>query len=227
MDIHFFETARLDALAGADVICHISNWLAERTPAPYWINRAFENSCYVIESNRWGLERTVQFSGGSCIIEPSGAIAAVIDAGDGIVYGTIDPALARRREVLSEPVFAGRRPELYMNLMTNSFTWNPLEFFRLYGHRPLPPGKLSRMAVAQFAPVGDVEANLSRIETLAVEIAAGDKPDMIVFPELAITGLSDPGLRAQALTDPAIDRFVRIAMKLGNLSGGRMRGAGA
>ena len=227
MDIHFFETARLDALAGADVICHISNWLAERTPAPYWINRAFENSCYVIESNRWGLERTVQFSGGSCIIEPSGAIAAVIDAGDGIVYGTIDPALARRREVLSEPVFAGRRPELYMNLMTNSFTWNPLEFFRLYGHRPLPPGKLSRMAVAQFAPVGDVEANLSRIETLAVEIAAGDKPDMIVFPELAITGLSDPGLRAQALTDPAIDRFVRIAMKLGILSGGRMRGAGA
>lgn len=214
MDIHFFETARLDALAGADVICHISNWLAERTPAPYWINRAFENSCYVIESNRWGLERTVQFSGGSCIIEPDGTIAAVIDTGDGIAYGTIDPVLARRREVLSEPVFAGRRPELYMNLMTNSFTWNPLDFFKLYGHRPLPPGKLSRMAVAQFAPGGDVEANLLRIETLAIEIAAVDKPDMIVFPELAITGLSDPGFRAQALTDPAIDRFVRLAMKL-------------
>lgn len=214
MDIHFFETARLDALAGADVICHISNWLAERTPAPYWINRAFENSCYVIESNRWGLERTVQFSGGSCIIEPDGTIAAVIDTGDGIAYGTIDPVLARRREVLSEPVFAGRRPELYMNLMTNCFTWNPLDFFKLYGHRPLPPGKLSRMAVAQFAPGGDVEANLLRIETLAIEIAAVDKPDMIVFPELAITGLSDPGFRAQALTDPAIDRFVRLAMKL-------------
>ena len=53
-----------------------------------------------------------------------------------------------------------------------------------------------------------------RIETLAIEIAAVDKPDMIVFPELAITGLSDPGFRAQALTDPAIDRFVRLAMKL-------------
>lgn len=214
MDIHFFETARLDALGGADVICHISNWLAERTPAPYWINRAFENSCYVIESNRWGLERTVQFSGGSCIIEPDGTIAAVIDTGDGIAYGTIDPVLARRREVLSEPVFAGRRPELYMNLMTNSFTWNPLDFFKLYGHRPLPPGRLSRMAVAQFAPGDDIEANLLRIETLAMEIAAGDKPDMIVFPELAITGLSEPGSRALALTDPAIDRFVRLAMRL-------------
>jgi predicted amidohydrolase len=66
MDIHFVETARLVALTGADIICHISNWLAERTPAPYWISRAFENDCYLIESNRWGLERTVQFSGGSC-----------------------------------------------------------------------------------------------------------------------------------------------------------------
>lgn len=51
MDIHFIETARLVALNGADVICHISNWLAERTQAPYWINRAFENKCYLMESN--------------------------------------------------------------------------------------------------------------------------------------------------------------------------------
>jgi len=51
MDIHFLETARLMALHGADVICHISNWPAERTPAPYWISRAFENGCYVVESN--------------------------------------------------------------------------------------------------------------------------------------------------------------------------------
>ena len=214
MDLHFFETARLEAMAGADVICHISNWLAERTPAPYWINRAFENSCYVIESNRWGLERTVQFSGGSCIIEPDGSIAAVVDAGNGIAYGTIEPELARRREVLSEPVFAGRRPELYMNLMTNSFTWNPLDFFKLYGHRPLPPGRLSRMAVAQFAPVEDVDANLEGIERLAIEIAAADKPDMIVFPELAITGLQQPALRAQTLADSAVSRLVRLAMKL-------------
>ncbi len=34
MDIHFPETARLLALDGVDVICHISNWLAERTPRP-------------------------------------------------------------------------------------------------------------------------------------------------------------------------------------------------
>ncbi|NGO91448.1 MAG: amidohydrolase, partial [Halomonas sp.] len=76
MDIHFLETARLVALQGAEVICHLSNWLAERAPAPYWISRAKENGCYLIESNRWGMERGVQFSGGSCVIDPDGYIQA-------------------------------------------------------------------------------------------------------------------------------------------------------
>ena len=49
---------------GPTVICRICNWLAERTPARLLDQfRAFENSCYVIESSHWGLERTVQFSG--------------------------------------------------------------------------------------------------------------------------------------------------------------------
>jgi predicted amidohydrolase len=214
MDIHFFETARLAAVAGADVICHISNWLAERAPAPYWINRAFENACYVIESNRWGLERTVQFSGGSCIIEPDGNVAAVVDQGDGIAYGAIDPAFARRREVLAEPVFKTRRPDLYMGLMTNSFTWNPHDFFRLYGYQPLPPGRKSRAAVVQFAPADDIGENLARISALANAAIDAEKPDLIVFPELSLTGLGRPALRAQALSGLAVAQLVRLAIKL-------------
>ena len=144
MDIHFIETARLVSLQGADVICHISNWLAERTPAPYWINRAFENSCYVIESNRWGLERTVQFSGGSCIIAPDGSIEAVIDKGDGLAVGQIDLERVRQRKVLGEEVFEQRRPELYTNLATNTFAWNPRDFFGLYR----PPAAAAGATVA-------------------------------------------------------------------------------
>ncbi|MDU0953837.1 MAG: nitrilase-related carbon-nitrogen hydrolase, partial [Bradyrhizobium sp.] len=143
MDIHFVETARLMALGGADIICHVSNWLAERTPAPYWISRAFENSCYVVESNRWGLERTVQFSGGSCVIAPDGTLAAVIDKGDGVAFAGVDLAAARARRVLGEPVFAQRRPELYPELLTNTYSWNPRDFFGLYGHQPWPAGKRS------------------------------------------------------------------------------------
>ncbi|MBS7543982.1 nitrilase-related carbon-nitrogen hydrolase [Ancylobacter oerskovii] len=211
MDIHFVETARLAGLGGADIICHISNWLAERTPAPYWITRAAENSCYLIEANRWGLERTVQFSGGSCVIGPDGAIEAVIDAGDGIAFAELDLQRARARRVLGEKVFEQRRPELYMELATSTYSWNPLDFFGLYGHRPLPPGRRSRIAVAQFAPTGDVAANLARIEQLAVQASREDGAELVVFPERAITGLDAPN--AQRLDGPAVARLVALATR--------------
>jgi predicted amidohydrolase len=213
MDIHFLETARLTALGGADIICHISNWLAERTPAPYWISRAFENGCYVIESNRWGLERTVQFSGGSCVISPDGSVAAVLDNGDGVVLADIDIDLARQRRVLGEPVFAQRRPELYPELLTNTFSWNPRDFFGLYGHAPWPPGKQSRVSVAQFAPTGDMTANLERIAALA-ERARHGGAELVVFPELALTGLADPARSAQPIPGPATDQLCELATKL-------------
>lgn len=213
MDIHFLETARLMALGGADIICHISNWLAERTPAPYWISRAFENSCYVIEANRWGLERTVQFSGGSCVIAPDGHIAAVIDKGDGIAAAEIDLGSARQRRVLGEAVFAQRRPELYPELLTDTYSWNPHAFFGLYGHEPWPAGKRSRVSVAQFAPTSDVDANLAAIAALA-QRAKADGAELVVFPELAATGLSDPAVTAQPIPGPATDRLAALAAEL-------------
>lgn len=214
MDLHFFETARLEAVAGVDVICHISNWLQERTPAPYWISRAFENACYVVEANRWGLERTVQFSGGSCVIEPDGRVAASIDTGDGIAYAEIDLSKSRKREVLGEKVFEKRRPELYPELMTNSFAWNPGDFFKLYGYQPIPKGKTSQLAVVQFAPTDEASVNLAVIERHVRDLASSVRPDMIVFPELSLTGLTDPALRAEALDGETVKAFTRLAMKM-------------
>ncbi|WP_316229349.1 nitrilase-related carbon-nitrogen hydrolase [Bradyrhizobium sp. SZCCHNR1070] len=213
MDIHFVETARLMALGGADIICHVSNWLAERTPAPYWISRAFENSCYVIESNRWGLERTVQFSGGSCVIAPDGAVAAAIDKGDGIAFAEVDLAVARTRRVLGESVLAQRRPELYPELLTNTYSWNPRDFFGLYGHQPWPAGKRSRVSVGQFAPTPEVATNLSIIADLARK-AKVDGAELVVFPELAATGLTDPAGSAQPIPGPVTERLVALAGEL-------------
>ncbi|WP_445490996.1 nitrilase-related carbon-nitrogen hydrolase [Rhodopseudomonas sp. RCAM05734] len=213
MDIHFIETARLMALGGADIICHVSNWLAERTPAPYWISRAFENGCYVIESNRWGLERTVQFSGGSCVIAPNGEIVAVIDGGDGVALAEIDLDAARARRVAGEPVFRRRRPELYPELLTDTFGWNPRDFFTLYGHAPWPEGKASRVSVAQFAPSADVDANLDRIVALARK-AKADGAELVVFPELAVGGLVDPASAAQLVPGVATDRLSALAHEL-------------
>ncbi|CNL41060.1 nitrilase/cyanide hydratase and apolipoprotein N-acyltransferase [Yersinia enterocolitica] len=214
MDIHFPETARLLALDGVDVICHISNWLAERTPAPYWITRAMENGCYLVESNRWGLERGVQFSGGSCIIEPDGKIAAVVDDGDGIAYAEVDINRSRQRRVLGELVFEQRRPDHYHSLLSDSFLWNPQDFFGLYGQHPLPPGKQSRITVAQFASVERVEDNLAVMTAMTEEAVSQQGSELIVFPELALTGSLAGAAQAQTLDSPSVQALTRLAMKL-------------
>ena len=207
MDIHFIETARLVALQDADIIIHISNWLSERTPGPYWISRAFENSAYLIEGNRWGLERTVQFSGGSCIINPDGSIASVIDSGDGICYAEIDIEWARNREVLGQKVFNDRRPEMYMNLPTDPYLWNPMDFFGLYGLNPLPEGKKSKITVTQINSTNEIEDNLNKIIDLSVN-AKKEGSELIVFPELALTGHLNGSKNAQSIESSAIKKLI-------------------
>ncbi|ACS84612.1 nitrilase-related carbon-nitrogen hydrolase [Musicola paradisiaca] len=211
MDIHYVETARLLALAGADIICHISNWLAERTPAPYWISRAMENGCYLLESNRWGLERGVQFSGGSCIIAPDGEILATVDDGDGIAYASLD-LVGHPRRVLGEPVFRQRRPELYHGLLSDSFLWNPADFFTLYNHRPLPAGRQSIISVLQFDAGNDIAGNVARMAALARQTIDQQGSELLVFPELAVTGYDAPEQRAIALESPLLRPLLQLAM---------------
>src|SRR2546421_10266242 len=90
MDAEYFEAARVPALHGADVLLFPTNWLDEKSPSGAWIARAFENGVYLIGANRYGSERGVQFSGGSCILNPDGSIQAYLDNGEGIVYGEVD-----------------------------------------------------------------------------------------------------------------------------------------
>ncbi|MFM9279322.1 nitrilase-related carbon-nitrogen hydrolase [Paenibacillus jiagnxiensis] len=214
MDIHFVETARLAGLQGVDVICHISNWLDERTPAPYWMARAYENGCYLIESNRWGWERTVQFSGGSCIIDPDGTVQTVIDTGDGIAYGIVDPERARNKRTPEGDRFADRRPVLYQQLLLNSYLWNPLDFFGLYGKSPLPPGKPSRIAVVQCEVSEDVDANLRNIESFVAE-AAARKSELVVFPELSVSGPYTVADKAESVPGPLTDTLVALSIRYG------------
>ena len=212
MDIHFIETARLIALQDADIIIHISNWLGERTPAPYWISRAFENSCYLIESNRWGLERTVQFSGGSCVINPDGTIASVIDKGDGIAYANIDISWAREKKVLNEKIFNDRRPEMYLNLPTDPYLWNPLDFFNLYGLNPLPKGKKSLVSIVQMSSNKDSKKNLENIFKY-LDKAKSEKSELVVFPELILTGHLNKNKSAIEKDDPKILELAKYANK--------------
>lgn len=217
MDIHFIETARIQGLRNADIIVHISNWLAEKTPAPYWLTRAFDNGCYVLEGNRTGLERTVEFAGGSVLINPDGTINAYRDTGDAVMYGEVDIDLARSKAFPEGGnKFLERRPEHYMEILQDPYLWNPLDFFGLYGYDPLPGGKASNISVAQVTPrPGDVAANLGMIREKAAQ-AAAQGSELVVFPERMLTGLADAATMkklAEPVPGASVDALIDIAMK--------------
>jgi predicted amidohydrolase len=189
MDAVFPETTRIPALRGADVVCFPTNWLGGKCPSATWIARAFESGVYYVAANRYGLERGVQFSGGTCVIDPDGVITTSLDTGDGIVYGEINPARARDKRLAPgtiEDKLADRRPDAYGNLTLNTYLWRDWDFQGLYGLHPLPQGRLSRVAVAQFSSrTGATAANLERIFAFASDHA---QADLLIVPELAVTG---------------------------------------
>jgi predicted amidohydrolase len=189
MDVTYPETARIEALLGADLICLPTNWVGDGAPAGSWISRAVENGIYIVATDRDDVERGAPFCGHACVIDPDGAVQSVLAAGDGIAFGEIDIAKARNKRFTrgaGGDILADRRPDLYHSITRNTYLWNPESFHGNYGLRPLPVGKESRIAVAQFAPVpGDIDENLESIARLAAE--CGDA-ELIVFPAMAVTG---------------------------------------
>jgi predicted amidohydrolase len=63
-------------------------------------------------------------------------------------------------------------------------------------------------------PGDDVAENLARITLLVRQAKLEDKADLVVFPELVVSGLTDPGARAQAVPGPVTDQLCRLAAEL-------------
>ena len=217
MDINIMETARLEGVRGADVIVDISNWVEDKTPALTWFTRAYENGCYVLVSDRCGLERGTEFNGGSCLIDPDGHLLCCADTGPAIAYGEIDIKKARDKS------FSGyghkmrdRRPDAYMDIVLDPYLWEPSLGHGLYGHDPLPAGKATKIGVSQLMPVtGDKAANMDRIEVEAKALSANGC-ELIVFPELMLTGYPDAaGAKSMAETVPGAssDRLMDICLR--------------
>ncbi|MEO8955948.1 MAG: nitrilase-related carbon-nitrogen hydrolase [Ktedonobacteraceae bacterium] len=201
MDATFFEAGRIPVLHGADVLLFPTNWLDEKCPSSSWMARAFENGVYFISANRYGLERGVQFSGGSCIINPDGSIQNYIDTGECIVYGEVDLALTRDKRwgrpgtVPSGNRLADRQPAEYITLTHNTYLWEPLRYHSLYELGQLPDGQLSCVAIIQtnLQELGmqsqgtTSQALRSLVETLLNDHAPA-RPDVLVLPELVLPG---------------------------------------
>jgi predicted amidohydrolase len=202
MDAMYFESARLSALRGADVLLFPTNWVDDEPhPSSWWMARAFENGVYLIAANRYGNERGVPFSGGSCIINPDGSIQASCATGDGIVYGEIDLARCREKRWGHSAIgnrIADRRPQSYIPLTHNTYLWEPLRYHGLYELGELPPGQLSGTAILQTHLQDFVQPETrSRDELIAfvhdmvhtlVKDTGTAQPDVLVLPELLFPG---------------------------------------
>jgi predicted amidohydrolase len=217
MDASFFESSRIPALLGAQVICVPTNWVEERAPAMDWFTRAVENGVYFIAADRYGAERGVQFSGGSCLIGPRGELISVLDSGDGIVEGQVDLGTARPTGI-GGPGHSERRPELYAELSLNPLLW-PMRYSRdLYGQRPLPEGGSYAVAVVQPTSV-PVRPRQAREMYVSLVEAAREQADMplklAVLPELSMASdLEQAGETAEEVPGSTSEWATHVARGL-------------
>ena len=194
MDTVFWETPRVAALEGADILIVPTNSSGQTVSLFQTI--AAENGVYVIGANRAGDERGFHMVGLSGVWSPDGdklglspllRKGAPPPAGTREVWATIHPALARARRA---EVMAARRPALYA--LTQAYA--PLH------PRPTPALPAVTGVALQIEPAaGQVSQNLDRLaaslDALAPAGRADTTPVLAVTPELAVTGPIDSAAR--------------------------------
>ncbi len=180
----------LPVTLGAQILIDCSaNARQEWIPEFAWylpVTRALRNNVFSIFCNMGehpgGMDELRH--GHSAIIRPDGTfVAAADDAGDQMLVAPLDLSTAHATEAKrrhNHPVFKpywdlGRR--ILQGDMAN-----------IPGPEPyVAPQVEITMAAAQMACSRDVPANLERMAQLIGE-AAGNRADVVVFPELAVTG---------------------------------------
>lgn len=195
MDADYMEPARLAALAGAEIIAFPTNWLG--SPAP-WFARARENGVYLVAADRWGVERGVQFSGDTAVIDPNGVAINLLSRGDGIALGEVDLEAARSARAVA---LSRRRPELYQDLLISHYLWSWQEA------QMLPPGRQVVLAAGQALGVERMADQARWADRLARESGL-EGLDLILFPP--VPG-SDSGVLEHGLAEVARDLGCHLA----------------
>ena len=130
-DLWFPEAARVLSLAGADIICVPTNWVAnfrrrvqdERgwTMGNYAsVAVATQNQVFLAAADRVGSERDIEFVGGSCVVGPDGWMLAgpATRSDEALLLADIDLSLsaAKKQRTPRNHALGDRRPELYQEL---------------------------------------------------------------------------------------------------------------
>ena len=121
-DCSFPESARVLALAGADIVVLPTNWppgsgrVSDLIPN----TRALENNVYFMSVNRIGTEKGFDFIGKSKICDPLGGDIQFADHNnEAVLYAEIDADWARKKHLVAVPGkhevhrFKDRRPDIY------------------------------------------------------------------------------------------------------------------
>jgi N-carbamoylputrescine amidase len=120
------EAARALALDGADVICSLSAWPADRLNPGAELRddiqtrhfdlcdqtRAVENQVFVVSANQTGPWGPLHFLGSAKVVDPAGAVLASTGPAEGLAIADVD--LAAVHEIrLGIDHLADRRPDAY------------------------------------------------------------------------------------------------------------------
>lgn len=124
-DLEFPETVRDLAIRSAEIVAIPTNWPMHPAPdgeRPALIGNAMVaarlSRVFLACCDRAGMERGMDWTGGSCVVDPEGWVLAERPARDaGPVAVEVDLALARDKAVgPRNDVLGDRRPELYGSL---------------------------------------------------------------------------------------------------------------
>lgn len=115
-DVEFPEAVRGLALQGADAVLVATANMepfdeVQRVLLPA---RALENSLCLAYANACGSEGTLAYNGLSCAIGPDGAVLALADKGERLLFARLDAAALQHRRLHSQ--LPGRRADLYSPL---------------------------------------------------------------------------------------------------------------
>ncbi|WP_431801413.1 nitrilase-related carbon-nitrogen hydrolase [Halobacillus andaensis] len=201
MDSAYYETARIAAVKGADILAFPTNSSAQTISA--LPARAQQNGLYVVSSNRSNTEEGFHMAGGSAIWSPHGEKLAEapyspdedndIDETK-VIYDEVDPEHYQNdnKELLKE-----RRPELYKELS---------QYIQPWDSRATTESKKVKAMALQYSPkLSDKKTNQKKVSKLIEEeVSTSKDTDLIVLPELSFTG---------PVTDKSINSIYSLSEK--------------
>lgn len=213
-DARIPEGARMLALKGAEIICHITNSTTHEQHEVHEPTRGNENELWMVCADKAGQEEGLTYPGFSQIINPEGEIVIRGSQHDHeIVYAEIDTEAVAAVRQKGDSLMRGRRPHTY-GLLQQEYETLP---YAKIAKTAVVPGAISVLAspCQVCNSDGDAAATLKRALRHGDE-AGKENARLVVFPELFMTsGRPSAAEAAESarLTEEVLRSFGKIAKR--------------